>query len=513
MPRALFSVSDKRGLVELGQQLADVGWDIVATGGTANTLSKAGINVTPIEQLTGLPEMLGGRVKSLHPAIHGAILARDHSKDLTELAKQGYTLIDLVVCNLYPFQQTITQAGVSLAQAIEQIDVGGVAMLRAAAKNFERVTVIIDPDDYEWIGKTLVEEQQISLTERRQLAAKAFAHTRDYDTAIHSYLEDDNILTAEHDKLPETFTMGMSLSQALRYGENPHQQAGLFAVIGDTGPLGGTLLQGKPLSYNNLLDADSAWRAVRSFDDRPAVVIVKHTNPTGIAVGETLAETFPAALTSDPVSAFGGVVAVNRTVDEALVRAMGDLFVEVLIAPDFEPYAQELLAEGRRNCRLLAIPDDSRASQLEFRSIAGGVLVQQADQGDPTTAEWEVVTHRRPTSEEIEALTFAWRAVQHVRSNAIVLAGSTATVGIGGGLPSRVDAARLAVKKAGDLAQGAVMASDAFFPFADGVQIAQEAGVTAVIQPGGSIRDQEVIRAADGANMAMIFTKVRHFRH
>lgn len=515
MPRALFSVSDKTGIVDLGQSLASVGWDIVATGRTAEALKDAGVLVTPIEQLTGLPEMLGGRVKTLHPAIHAPILARDHSVDMTELTSHGYAPIELVVCNLYPFQQTISQPNVTLSQAVEQIDIGGVTLIRAAAKNFERVTVVIDPSDYDKVQSTLVEEGQISALERRRLALKAFAHTRDYDTAIHSFLAGDDLLDDEATELSDHFTIGLTLTQSLRYGENPHQQAGLYSNRSDMGPLGGVLLQGKPLSYNNLLDASAAYQAVSAFDtdDKAAVVILKHMNPTGIAIGETIAEAMPQALASDPVSAFGGIIAVNRPVDADFVKALGGLFVEVLIAPSFTDEACELLAQGRKNCRLIAITDIQVQKSLEFRSIQGGVLVQELDIGDPDIAEWQMVTRRRPTPEEIEALKFAWKAAQHVRSNAIVLAGQSATVGIGGGLPSRIDAAKLAVEKAGEHAQGAVMASDAFFPFADGLQIAIDAGVTAVIQPGGSIRDQEVIDAADAAGMAMIFTKVRHFRH
>lgn len=515
MPRALFSVSDKTGIVELGQSLASVGWDIVATGRTAQALDDAGVSVTPVEQLTGLPEMLGGRVKTLHPAVHAPILAREHSKDMSELTSHGYAPIELVICNLYPFRQTISHPNVTLTQAVEQIDIGGVTLIRAAAKNFERVIVVVDPSDYDEVQVALVEDGQVPLQTRRNLAIKAFAHTRDYDMAIHSYLVSDNLLDASETNLDDHFTIGLTRTQALRYGENPHQQAGLYATRSDVGPLGGTLLQGKPLSYNNLLDASAAYQAVAAFDanDKAAVVIIKHMNPTGIAVAETIAEAMPQALASDPVSAFGGIIAVNQEVDVEFVRALGSLFVEVLIAPAFSGEACQLLAEGRKNCRLIAAKDTQVKKSLEFRSIQGGVLVQQLDIGDPDATEWKIVTRRRPTPEEVEALKFAWTVAQHVRSNAIVLAGQTATVGIGGGLPSRVDAVKLAVEKAAEHAQGAVMASDAFFPFADGLRIAVEAGVTAVIQPGGSIRDQEVIDAADEADLAMIFTKVRHFRH
>ena len=513
MPRALFSVSDKTGLSEFGRVLSTLGWDIVASGGTAKALQESGIDVTPVEQLTGLPEMLGGRVKTLHPAVHGAILARDHSVDMAELDKFGYTAIDLVVCNLYPFQKTIDAPDVQLQQAIEHIDIGGVTLIRAAAKNFERVSVVVDPSDYIDVQEALQATGKIDIETRRALAVKAFSHTRDYDTAIVGYLAEENILQVVQDELPESFSIGMSMVQTLRYGENPHQIAGLYAPQQQIGPLGGELIRGKPLSYNNLLDADSAWRAAVSFKDEAVVVIVKHMNPTGIAVSDTIANAFENALASDPVSAFGGVIAVNRTVTTDFVNSLGRLFVEVIIAPDFQEEAVEHLAQGRKNCRLVRIADVDVHSGLEFRTVLNGVLVQQRDIGDPDTVEWEVVSQRHPTNDEIAALKFAWQSVQHVKSNAIVLAKRDRTVGIGGGLPSRVDAAQLAVLKAGENVKGAVMASDAFFPFADGIETAVNAGVTAIIQPGGSIRDQEVITAADAAGVAMVMTKTRHFRH
>ncbi|MCQ3932770.1 MAG: bifunctional phosphoribosylaminoimidazolecarboxamide formyltransferase/inosine monophosphate cyclohydrolase [Chloroflexi bacterium] len=515
MPRALFSVSDKTGIIELGQALATIGWDLVASGGTAKALSDAGLRVTPIEQLTGLPEMLGGRVKTLHPAIHAPILARDHSKDLQELTEHGYAPIDLVVCNLYPFQQTVAKPDVKLEDAIENIDIGGVTLLRAAAKNFARVTVLVDPADYGGVAEKIVLEGKLSLDERRRLATKAFDHTRSYDTAIYAYLAGEDTLDVGETGLGDSLTIGVKQIQSLRYGENPHQNAGLYAAHEGVGPLGGMLLQGKELSYNNLLDADSAWRAVSSFPPKEsaAVVIVKHLNPTGIATAENAAAAFAAALESDPVSAFGGVIAVNRTVDAALVEALGSLFVEVLIAPKVDNAARRMLETGRKNCRVLEVPHFSTQSGIEFRSILGGVLAQERDLGDPEGTEWQVVSQRRPTQDEIKVLKFAWVACQHVKSNAIVIAGINMTFGIGGGLPSRVDATRLAVEKAGSRARGAVLASDAFFPFADGIQVAAAAGVSAIIQPGGSIRDQEVIAAVDAAGMAMVFTKSRHFRH
>ncbi|MBP8974260.1 MAG: bifunctional phosphoribosylaminoimidazolecarboxamide formyltransferase/IMP cyclohydrolase [Anaerolineae bacterium] len=511
MPRALISVYDKTGLVDFARGLAGLGWDVVASGGTTRALEIAGVPTTPVERVTQAPEMLAGRVKTLHPALHAGILARDTAEDMEVLRRHGYAPIDLVACNLYPFQRTVAQYGITLEDAIEQIDVGGVTLVRAAAKNFARVAVITDPADYLSVLAMLRETGRVSEPMRRWLAVKAFRLTRDYDTAIHAYLARE-LGPAESESLPDVLSLGLTRIQELRYGENAHQRAGLYAVEADGSPLGGEVLGGKALSYNNLLDLDSAWRAVTMFDS-PAVVIVKHLTPTGIATAETVASAFPLALESDPVSAFGGVLAVNRAVDEAFVEALGSLFVEAIVAPDFTPVAQQLLAEGRRNCRLVRIPEGGPEARLEVRSITGGVLIQEVDRGDPPDTTWQVVSARRPTPDELQAMRFAWKAVQHVKSNAIVLASASATVGIGGGLPSRVDATRLAVIKAGVRARGAALASDAFFPFPDAVQIAAEAGVACIAQPGGSVRDQEVVEAANAAGMAMVFTGVRHFRH
>ncbi|MEP0761248.1 MAG: bifunctional phosphoribosylaminoimidazolecarboxamide formyltransferase/IMP cyclohydrolase [Chloroflexota bacterium] len=511
MPRALISVYDKTGLVDFARGLAELGWDVVASGGTARALEIAGVPTTPVERVTQAPEMLAGRVKTLHPALHAGILARDTAEDMEVLRRHGYAPIDLVVCSLYPFQRTVAQHGIALEDAIEQIDIGGVALVRAAAKNFARVAVITDPADYTSVLAMLRETGRVSEPMRRWLAVKAFRLTRDYDTAIHAYLARE-LGPAESEPLPDVLSLGLTRIQELRYGENAHQRAGLYAAEPDGSPLGGEVLGGKALSYNNLLDLDSAWQAVTMFDD-PAVVIVKHLTPTGIATAEMVAEAFPLALESDPVSAFGGVLAVNRAVDEAFVEALGSLFVEAIAAPDFTPVAQQLLAEGRRNCRLVRIPEQGPGPRLEMRSITGGVLIQESDQGDPPGTTWQVVSARRPTPDELQAMRFAWKAVQHVKSNAIVLATDSATVGIGGGLPSRVDATRLAVIKAGARARGAALASDAFFPFPDAVQIAAEAGVACIVQPGGSVRDQEVVDAVNTAGMAMVFTGVRHFRH
>ena len=508
--RSLLSVYDKTGLVDFARPLAGQGVELVASGGTARTLREAGLPVHPVSHVTNSPEILGGRVKTLHPAIHGGILSRRTPADRAELGGLGWDEIDLVVVNLYPFGETAANPDTSLEAVIEQIDIGGVALLRAAAKNFAHVTVVCNPADYTLVLAEIKAQGDVSLETRHRLAVKAFAHTATYDTAIWRYLSGDENL------LPERLALGLHKLADLRYGENPHQQAALYGLPGVTGPLGGELLQGKPLSYNNLLDLDAAWRAAVAFE-RTTLVIVKHLSPCGFASADTLAEAFPLALAGDPVSSFGGVIAANRTFDGPAAHALGHLFVEAIVAPAFTGEAREVLS-ARKGCRLLALEravpgriEDRIKDRNEARSVRGGLLVQQRDRGDQ--AEWQVVTRRAPTGAEMEALRFAWRAVAHVKSNGILLARGEAAVGIGGGLPSRVDAVRLAVAKAGERALGAVLASDAFFPFPDGVKVAAQAGVTAVVQPGGSMRDREVIEAADQMGLAMCFTGVRHFRH
>ena len=508
MPLALLSVSDKSGLLDFAQALVELGWQLVASGGTAGALRGAGLAVTDVATVTGAPEMLGGRVKTLHPAIHAGILARDRQADMAELAASGVQAIDLVACNLYPFQQTVAAPGVSLEEALEQIDVGGVTLLRGGAKNHARVAVVCDPGDYEPVLAELRAGGGVSADTRRRLALKAFAHTRDYDAAIATYLGQGQAI--QPSSPPARLDLSLPLVQEMRYGENPHQVAALYAAE-DVGPLGGRLLQGKALSYNNLLDLDAAWAATAGFDE-PTVVIVKHLSPCGVASAARLAAAFPAALASDPVSAFGGVIAVNRVLDGATAKEMHELFVEAVAAPGYDDEALALFAEHKPKCRLVAIPQAVEATWA-LRSVAGGVLLQAVDRGDPPGVEWRVVSQRQPDDEEMATLRFAWRTCQHVKSNAIVLARSGATVGIGGGLPSRLDAVKLAVAKAGERARGAVMASDAFFPFPDGLEVAAEAGVTGVVQPGGSIRDEAVIAAADRLGLAMLFTGVRHFRH
>jgi len=418
----------------------------------------------------------------------------------------------MVVCNLYPFQETVAQPGVTLQDAIEKIDIGGVTLLRAAAKNFLHAVVVCTPSDYPRIVAALTDGGEVDLALRRELAVKAFAHTRDYDTAVHAFLSQDMTPGALNADLPQHLSLGMQKVDTLRYGENPHQVAAYYSRRANSGPLGGTVLGGKALSYNNILDLDSAWRTVSAFNE-PTVVIVKHLTPCGVASAASLTDAFPLALASDPVSAYGGVVAVNRQVDEAFVTGLGSLFLEAIAAPSFTTDAQEIFSTKRKNCRLLQVPAAYDGADLEVRSVHRGLLVQQVDMGDPEGTTFTVASKRAPTPEEVEALQFAWKVVGHVKSNSIVLAVKNATVGVGGGLPSRVDAAKIAVEKAGRRAAGAVMASDAFFPFSDSIEVAAQAGVTAIIQPGGSIRDAESIEAADKAGMAMVFTGVRHFRH
>jgi phosphoribosylaminoimidazolecarboxamide formyltransferase/IMP cyclohydrolase len=509
--RAILSVWDKSGLTQLARALADTGVELFASGGTARALAQAGVQVQEVHELTGSPEILGGRVKTLHPAVHGGILSRRSEEDRQQLASLGWSEIDLVVVNLYPFEQTVSDSGVALDAALEQIDIGGVALLRAAAKSFQHVTVLCDPADYPTVLDELLAQGQVTLETRRRLAAKAFARTATYDAAIWNYLS----VTGE--ALPEKLPLGLYKVQKMRYGENPHQKAALYARRPELGPLGGKLLQGKALSYNNVLDLDAAWWAAQSFE-RPTVVIVKHLSPCGIACADGLAQAFPLALASDPVSAFGGVVAVNRRLDSEMAKGMGELFVEAIAAPGFSADALTVL-RPREQCRLLSIDSSPAQSMpglidgetLELRSVLGGYLLQERDCGDQ--AEWRQVTQRSGSSAELDALRFAWRAVAHIKSNAILLAQGEHSVGIGSGQPSRLDSVRTAVSKAGERARGAVLASDAFFPFPDGIAEAARAGVTAVVQPGGSIRDSEAIAAANELGMAMYFTNVRHFRH
>ena len=500
MPTALFSLYDKTGLVPFAGELVEMGWTLLASGGTAKALSAAGLPVMEIAKYTGSPEILGGRVKTLHPAVAGGILARSTAGDEADLALVNGHFIDLVACNLYPFQDTIAREGSTLEDAVEQIDIGGVTLIRAAAKNFTRVTIVTDPGDVSLVLREIKNSGGTSLGLRRYLVNKAFAHTAAYDQAITAYLTGD-----------APVHLNLYPVQTLRYGENWHQEATLYGYAPGAGPMGGQLLQGKPVSYNNMLDLDAAWRAAASYT-RPTVCIVKHLSPCGIASANTLGEAYPLALASDPVSAFGGVIAVNVPFDSDIASALGDLFVECIAAPGFTPEALEILGK-KKNLRLLEMPGIDVEPLVEWRSVVGGMLNQSLDLGDPEGTDWRVVTARQPNEHEWAALRFAWTACQHVKSNAIVFACGEATVGIGGGQPNRVDCVRIAADRAGELAHGAIMASDAFFPFPDSVEEAAKFGITAIIQPGGSLRDDLSIEACDRQGIAMVFTGVRHFRH
>ena len=508
MPKAILSVHDKTGLVPFAQGLQDLGWTLLASGGTARLLRTNQIEVTEVADYTGSPEILGGRVKTLHPAIHGGLLARASEADQQELGKLGWDYIDLVAVNLYPFEQTIAQPGVTVEEAIENIDIGGVTLIRAAAKNHARVTLVCDPIDYHRVLAELA-GGAVSPATRQQLALKGFAMTAHYDRAIQGYLQ--TLQGKDESAEQSPLTLILYPVSSLRYGENPHQDAVFYSYQPGSGPLGGELLHGKPLSYNNLLDLDAAWRGAVSFE-HPTVCIVKHLSPCGIASAETLKPAFDLALASDPISAFGGVIAANRVFDAEIAGALGELFVECIAAPGFTPQALEILYK-RKNLRLVAMPNTTVEPLYELRSVNQGVLRQSVDLGDPADAEWRVVSQRQPDLEEWRTLRFAWKACQHVKSNAIVFARGEATVGIGGGQPNRVDCVRIAAQRAGVKSQGAVMASDAFFPFPDSIEEAARAGITAIIAPGGSVRDPEAIAMADAHEIAMVFTGVRHFRH
>jgi phosphoribosylaminoimidazolecarboxamide formyltransferase / IMP cyclohydrolase len=518
-PRALLSVSDKRGLEELARGLVRLGFELLSTGGTLAYLAGRGLPVRPVSEITGYPEILDGRVKTLHPRIHGGIMARRASpQHLAQLAEHGIRPIDLVVVNLYPFRETAAAAGATPERVVESIDVGGPAMLRAAAKNYESVAAVVDPEDYRAVLAALESAGDGRLPDalRRRLAAKAFRHTRDYDGAIAAWLDGMEAAGAPQEHFPERLSLALERQLVPRYGENPHQPAAVYRTAGGPGVLGGfAQLQGKDLSWNNLLDADAARKAVALFAE-PAVVIVKHNTPCGAGRGDDLAAAFRRALATDPVSAYGSIVAVNRPAYAAFAEALGDLFVEVLVAPEFDAGARERFA-AKKALRLLACPPYApRAGEAELRGIDGGFLAQAPDAAPDDPAAWSCPTHRQPTAEERRALDFAWAVVRHVKSNAIVLAEDDGTVGIGAGQTSRVDACELAVRKArqaGLATAGAAAASDAFFPFRDGLDVLAAAGVAAVVQPGGSKRDEEVVAAADEHGMAMLLTGIRHFRH
>ncbi len=513
--RALVSVSDKAGVVEFARGLAACGFSILSTGGTAALLAREGIAATEVSAYTGFPEMLDGRVKTLHPRIHAGLLARqDDAKHQAALANAGIEPIELLVVNLYPFQATVAREDCTLEEAVENIDIGGPAMLRAAAKNYGTVAAIVDPADYPRVLQELRTKGAVSAETRFALARKAFAHTAAYDGAVTDYLTSlDGERRAEY---PDVLTLQFRKLQDLRYGENPHQSAAFYR---DARPVAGALanycqVQGKELSYNNIADADAAWECVKQFE-QPACVIVKHANPCGAAVAATLQAAYERAFASDPVSAFGGIIGFNRALDMAAAQALMQQFAEVIIAPRVAPDALQVLA-SKANLRILEVPLAREHQAHDYKRIGGGLLVQSADRRMVERRELRVVTRKQPSEAQWADLAFAWRVAKFVKSNAIVFAGGCATLGIGAGQMSRVDSVRIAALKAGAAQlslRGAAVASDAFFPFRDGVDVLAQAGAAAVIQPGGSVRDDEVIAAADEHGIAMVFTGVRHFRH
>jgi phosphoribosylaminoimidazolecarboxamide formyltransferase/IMP cyclohydrolase len=511
--KALLSVYNKTGITDLAHDLIELGYDLVSTGGTYNEINNAGFAVQQVSDLTGSPEILGGRVKTLHPKIHGGILARRAlPSDLNELAVLAISTIDLVVVNLYPFRETIAKEGVEINEALENIDIGGPTMLRAAAKNFPDVIVVVNPNDYQNVIDNLRKDGTMTLSDRQSLAQKAFQHVALYDTAIASYLGNQ-----EEGLFPQELTIGLEKLYDLRYGENPHQHAALYSLAsqspGKPGGLSGAVqLHGKELSYNNLMDADGAWMTASDFAE-PTVAVIKHTNPCGLAVHQNPAEAYRRAFAGDPVSAYGGIVAFNCRVTIEAAEAMSTVFYEVVVAPDYDPEALEVLKK-KRNLRILAIDlNRSGTATLETRQISGGLLVQTPDFLDEDPARWKTATKRKPSTTELNDLSFAWKACKHIKSNAIVLAKEKTLLGMGAGQPNRVISVQLAAQAAGKKAIGAVLASDAFFPFADNIEAAGAAGVTAIVQPGGSIRDAEVIEAADKLGLAMVFTDIRHFKH
>ena len=508
--KALLSVYDKTGIVEFSQKVSAAGYELISTGGTHRTLSEeGGLNVSQVADVTGSPEILDGRVKPLHPTIYAGLLARRDSPDhMGELKDLNIDTIDLVVVNLYPFVETISKADVTLADALENIDIGGPTMLRAASKNFPSVAVVVDPADYGWVGEKLA-NGGLTIEDRRGLAGKAFHHVSTYDSAVAGYLLGND---SGGEELPESLTISLTKISGLRYGENPHQSGALYSESSaPVGMAGARQLHGRELSYNNLMDADAAWRTASDFP-AATVSVVKHANSCGLASRDDIAEAYLKAYEGDTVSAFGGIVAFNRTVTAAAAEAMEPVFYEVVIAPDYEPAALEIL-QKKRNLRILAIDKQPETPAYDLRPITGGILVQTADAiaEDPTS--WTVATQRQPTKNELKDLAFAWKAAKHIKSNAIVFAKDLALVGMGAGQPNRVVSVHLSQRASGGNAKGSVLAADAFFPFSDNIELAAEAGITAIVQPGGSIRDDEVIAAADKAGLAMVFTGVRHFRH
>ncbi|MBD2088977.1 bifunctional phosphoribosylaminoimidazolecarboxamide formyltransferase/IMP cyclohydrolase [Microcoleus sp. FACHB-1515] len=506
---ALLSTSDKTGIVELGRALVEeFGFEIISSGGTAAALKAAGVPVTKVSDYTGSPEILGGRVKTLHPRIHGGILARqDLAEDLADLDTNDIRPIALVVVNLYPFEQTIARSNVSLAEAIEQIDIGGPAMIRAAAKNFAHLTVLCSPTQYDEYLNQLRQHSNPTIEFRQACALRAFSHTSQYDAAIVSYLSSQD--AAEN--APATFSLSGAIVQTLRYGENPHQPAAWYQTgATPSGWAAAEKIQGKELSYNNLVDLEATRRIIAEFTD-PAAVIVKHTNPCGVALGESLSEAYEKAFNADSTSAFGGIVALNRSIDSPTATALTKTFLECIVAPDVEPEAREILA-AKSKLRVLLLPDLNRGEPQTIRSIAGGFLVQASDDQPIDPAKWQVVSGQ-PTEMQMAELIFAWKVAKHVKSNAIVVTSDRTTLGIGAGQMNRVGSVKLALEQAGEKAKGAFLASDGFFPFDDSVRQAAAAGIAAIVQPGGSLRDADSIAAANELGLVMILTGDRHFLH
>jgi len=511
--RALLSAYDKTGLVAFARTLSGLGYELVSTGGSATELMEAGLEVTPVEEVTGFPEMLDGRVKTLHPGIHAGLLARmDVPEHVATLLEHEISPIDVLVSNLYPFERAVQDPGLDFQQKIEQIDIGGPAMVRAAAKNFASVVVVTDPADYDRLTPMLA-NNEVDFAERRSLAAKAFGHISTYDSLVAALLRGDEPL------FPSELSVPLRKTCDLRYGENPQQAAAAYTMltIGQrvTGPLNARQLHGKELSFNNLLDADAAWHASH-MSSAPTVSIIKHTVPCGLATRDTLVDAFRSALEGDPVSAYGGIVSLNRPVDEHTAQLLSTVFFEVIIAPGYSGEALALLAK-KQNLRLLELDAPGNVTSdgpsRDYRPITGGMLVQTPDREIDDPRSWTVATEVAPSDDQMRDLEFAWKASRLVKSNAIVFARNSAIVGVGAGQPNRLESVAIASRKAGDRAKGAALASDAFFPFADGVEQAISAGITSIVQPGGSVRDEEVIAAANRAGIAMLFTRTRHFRH
>jgi phosphoribosylaminoimidazolecarboxamide formyltransferase/IMP cyclohydrolase len=513
--RALISVSDKNGIIEFSQQLAGYGVELLSTGGTAKLLREAGLTVKDVSEFTGFPEMLDGRVKTLHPKVHGGLLGmRSNPEHVAKMKEHGIENIDMVIVNLYPFEATVAKEGCHLEDAIENIDIGGPTMLRSAAKNYPDVTVLVDSADYaQVLDEMKANDGGVSAATNFGLAVKVFQHTAAYDGAISNYL--GSRLTSEVQEYPPTFTVQVKKAQDLRYGENPHQTAAFYVEKGITEPCVSTAqqLQGKELSFNNIIDLDAAIETVKEFE-QSAAVIIKHTNPCGVALADSPLTAYLKARECDPVSAFGGIVGFNRTVDAATAKELTSTFLEAVIAPGYSDEALDIFT-AKKNVRVMQVPllDRYVAGGFDLKRVTGGLLLQGRDLGMVNARDCRAVTERIPTASEYEALDFAWRVCKHVKSNAIVFSNCDQTVGIGAGQMSRVDSSKIAVQKALLPTRGTVLASDAFFPFRDGVDAAAEAGVTAIIQTGGSVRDEEVIRAANEHGIAMIFTTMRHFRH